>query len=175
MNQAHRSNRLVILIVQPGRSSQLFKLASQANCSAQLYSQNQELQLSNTQHQDHYQSNIFEFKQRGLCGVSCVSARACNPAPKVPLSKTFWLTFKFVPVIQKFSRASQVITCVIQSPTAKPLQSSQACHIISLSLSDDSAEPEVFLANKLVMSIVQKPIDNVQADRSSQLCTQSYS
>lgn len=110
------------------------------------------------------------LKQRGLCGVSCVSTRACNPAPKVPLSKIFWLTFKFVPVIQKFSRASQVITCVIQSPTAKPLQSSQACHLISLSLSDDSTEPEVFLANKLVMSIVQKPIDNVQADRSSQFC-----
>ena len=115
------------------------------------------------------------LKQRGLCGVSCVSVRACNPAPKVPLSKTFWLTFKFVPVIQKFSGASQVITCVIQSPTAKPLQSSQACHLISLSLSDDSAEPEVFLANKLVIAIVQKPVDNVQADRSSQFCTQSYS
>ena len=72
------------------------------------------------------------LKQRGLCRVSCASTRACNPAPKVPLSKIFWLTFEFVPVIQKFSRASQVITCVIQSPTAKPLQSSQAFHLISL-------------------------------------------
>ena len=156
MNQAHRSNRLVILIVQPGRSSELFKLASQANCSAQLYSQgksfncqthNIKIIIKATFSIPIFMNKLGLLKRRGLCGVSCLSARACNPAPKVPLSKTFWLTFKFVPVIQKFSRASQVITCVIQSPTAKPLQSSQACHLISLSLSDDSAEPEVFLAN----------------------------
>lgn len=115
------------------------------------------------------------LKQRGLCGVSCVSARACNPAPKVPLSKTFWLTFKFVPVIQKFSRASQVITCVIQSPTAKPLQSSQACHLISLSLSDDSAEPEVFLANNQSCQLSKSQLTMCKPTGQANFATQSYS
>ena len=91
------------------------------------------------------------LKQRGLCSGSCVSTRACNPAPKVPLSKLFWLSFEFVPVIEKISRVSQVISYsfVQQSPTAKLLQSSQTCHLISWGLSDESAEPEVFFANRL--------------------------